>query len=224
MNIFGLSLKGVRFGLGMLVLILAALPVASDAAEWVRARWVADGDTIILQDRRHVRYIGIDTPEIDHKNNHAAPFGIEALSRNRQLVEGWRLRLVFDREKKDRYGRTLAYVYRSDGLFVNAELLKEGLAYVLYRFPNGRRKAKTLLSAQREAMEKHVGIWQLVNKNETPVHAYLGNRRSKRFHIHGCSMGKKMADKNRVWLKNQWTAFFAGYAPAKDCIPFPGDK
>mgnify|MGYP003562767794 CR=1 FL=1 len=223
MNIFGLSLKGVRFGLGMLVLILAALPVASDAAEWVRARWVADGDTIILQDRRHVRYIGIDTPEIDHKNNHAAPFGIEALSRNRQLVEGWRLRLVFDREKKDRYGRTLAYVYRSDGLFVNAELLKEGLAYVLYRFPNGRR-AKTLLSAQREAMEKHVGIWQLVNKNETPVHAYLGNRRSKRFHIHGCSMGKKMADKNRVWLKNQWTAFFAGYAPAKDCIPFPGDK
>jgi len=222
-NFFGLSLKGVRFGLGMLVLILAALPVASDAAEWVRARWVADGDTIILQDRRHVRYIGIDTPEIDHKNNHAAPFGIEALSRNRQLVEGWRLRLVFDREKKDRYGRTLAYVYRSDGLFVNAELLKEGLAYVLYRFPNGRR-AKILLSAQREAMEKHVGIWQLVNENETPVHAYLGNRRSKRFHIHGCSMGKKMADKNRVWLKNQWTAFLAGYAPAKDCIPFPGDK
>ena len=222
-NIFGLNPKGIRFGLGMLALILAALPVASDAAEWVRARWVADGDTIILQDGRHVRYIGIDTPEIDHKNNHAAPFGIEALSRNRQLVEGWRLRLVYDREEKDRYGRTLAYVYRSNGLFVNAELLKEGLAYVLHRFPNDRW-GKILLSAQREAMEKHVGIWQLVNENETPVHAYLGNRRSRRFHTHSCSMGKKMAEKNRVWLNNQWMAFWAGYAPAKECIAFPGDK
>jgi hypothetical protein len=35
-------------------------------------------------------------------------------------------------------------------------------------------------------------------------------------------MGKKMAEKNRVWLNNQWTAFLAGYAPAKECIEFPG--
>ena len=167
-----------------------------------------------------MRYIGINTPEIDHERHRAAPMSVEARSRNRELVEGWRLRLVYDQEKKDRYGRTLAYVYRRDGLFVNAELLKEGYAHVLYRFPN-TAKTKILLSAQREAMEKGRGLWQLVGKNNRPGHAYLGNRRSMRFHTHDCPMGKTMSPKNRVQLKNQWAAFWSGYAPASGCIDFP---
>ena len=215
--------KNLRYGLGLIAIVLAAASVSSHADGWVRARWVADGDTIVLQDGRHVRYIGIDTPEIDHKNHRAAPMGAAALSMNRQLVEGWRLRIFHDRELKDRYGRTLAYVYRSDGLFVNAELLKHGFAYALYRFPN-TSKAIILLAAQREAMEKRLGIWRLVDKTETPPHAYLGNRRSRRFHAHDCPMGKKTAEKNRVWLNNQWTAFMAGYAPAKECIEFPAGE
>ncbi len=111
-------------------------------------------------------------------------------------------------------------MYRSDGLFVNTELLKEGYAHVLYRFPN-TAKTKILLSAQREAMEKGRGLWQLVGKNNRPGHPYLGNRRSMRFHTHDCPMGKTMSPKNRVQLKNQWTAFWSGYAPASGCIDFP---
>lgn len=206
--------------LGLLGLILALPVVAGPADAWVRAKWVADGDTIILQDGRHVRYIGIDTPEIDHENHRAAPLGYEARSMNRQLVDGWRLRLVFDREKKDRYGRFLAYVYRSDGLLVNRELLKLGYGHVLDRYPN-TAKAKILLSAQREAMQRGRGIWQGVPKNDKPAQAYLGNRRSKRFHAHDCPMGRKMSAKNQVQLANQWEAFWTGYAPARECIEFP---
>jgi micrococcal nuclease len=114
---------------------------------------------------------------------------------NRQLVDGWQLRLVYDREKTDRYGRTLAYVYRSDGLFVNAELLKAGIRPRLVSFSQHRRKAKILLAAQREAMERGTGHLARREKNHTPVHAYLGNRRSKRFHAHGCSMGQKASQK-----------------------------
>ena len=190
------------------------------ANAWVFAERIADGDTIILRDGRHVRYIGIDTPEIDHDNHRAAPMGYEARSFNQQLVEGRRLRLMVDREEKDRYGRTLAYVYREDGLFVNAELLKRGFAHVLYRFPNAS-KDQYLLSIQRETMRAGRGIWRLINQNEIPPHAYRGNRRSRRFHIHNCPMGKNMSAKNQVWLKNRWEAFWSGYAPARGCILFP---
>ncbi|BBO73566.1 nuclease [Desulfosarcina widdelii] len=190
------------------------------AQSWVAVRWVADGDTIILKDGRHVRYIGIDTPEVAHENCLAEPMGEAAKAFNRELVIGSRMRLETDREEKDRYGRVLAYVYREDGLFVNAELLRNGFAHVLYRFPNTARTDE-LLDAQRESMEQGRGIWRRINKNEHPLHAYLGNRRSKRFHVYDCPQGNRMSAKNRIWLKNQWTAFWEGYAPAKGCIVFP---
>lgn len=228
--------KSIRCCIGLVALNLAAsvgLCVAeprkrthspSLAAEnlqtWVMVKWVADGDTIILQDGRHVRYIGIDTPEIDHKNHRAEPMGEEARSMNHKLVDGWQLRLGYDHEKKDRYGRTLAYVYRSDGLFVNAEILKRGYAHVLYRFPNISKEA-ILLSAQRAAMARGIGIWQNVKKDHRQSHVYPGNRRSMRFHAHDCPMAKRISEKNRICLKNQWAGFWSGYAPARECLDFP---
>ena len=208
-----------------LALLLSVLVwrAEADAASWAIVRWVADGDTVVLADGRHVRYIGIDTPEIDHENQRAEPMGREARSVNRQLVENRRIRLEYDRERKDRYGRVLAYVYRSDGLFVNAELLRRGCGHVLYHFPNTAR-ADELLEAQRYAMEKGRGIWKRVEKTERPAHAYVGNRRSRRFHAHGCPNGARMSPRNRVRLPNQWEAFWRGYAPARECIVFPPEE
>jgi micrococcal nuclease len=211
---------GIRACLAAILLILAVAAVCVHAQSWVKVKWVADGDTIILQDGRHVRYIGIDTPEIDHPHQPAQPMSYAALAANRRLVDGRRLRLVYDREKRDRYGRTLAYVYRSDGLFVNAELVRMGFAHVLYRFPN-TANAADLLSAQRQAMVARKGIWRLVKTDEAPPRPYLGNRRSMRFHSPDCPLGKKIAARNRIRLKNQWAAFWEGYAPAKGCVVFP---
>ena len=224
MNTFAvMTPSNSRYCIGLIALILAVSVISCDADAWVRAKWVNDGDTIILLDGRHVRYLGIDTPEIDHENHRAAPMGYEARSKNQELVQGRQLRLVYDEQKKDHYGRTLAYVYRRDGMFVNAELLKQGYAYCLYRFPN-TSKVQRLLAAQREAMQHGRGIWQLIKRDEHPGHAYLGNRRSKRFHAHDCPMGKKMSARNRVRLKNLWTAFWSGYAPARECVTFPDEK
>lgn len=219
----GLHVKlkySIRCWVGLIALILVASIGSCDAGQWVMVKWVADGDTIVLQDNRHVRYIGIDCPEIDHNTHRAEPMGVEARSINRKLVEGWQLRLEYDQEKKDRYGRTLAYVYRSDGLFVNAELLKQGCAHVLYRFPN-IREDKILLAAQRDAMGSSRGIWQSVKKDEKRLRTYSGNRRSRRFHAHDCPMGKSISEKNRVYFKNEWIGFWSGYAPARECIEFP---
>jgi micrococcal nuclease len=190
------------------------------AQEWGEVDYVPDGDTIILKDGRHVRYIGIDTPEIDHDKRRAEPMGYEARSLNRKLVEGQRVKLVRDRESHDRYGRTLAYVYREDGLFVNAELLTQGVGHVLYLFPNTAQHQR-LLAAQKAAMSESKGLWKLLKKNEKPEHPFLGNRRSKRFHAHDCPNGNEMSPRNRVMLENRWEAFMKGYAPARECVKFP---
>ncbi|BBO67017.1 nuclease [Desulfosarcina alkanivorans] len=212
--------KAIPYGVCLIVLTLAVPVAFCETATWVTVRWVADGDTIILQDGRHVRYIGIDTPETDHGHQGAEPMGGEARCLNRRLVQGHQLRLVYDRDKKDRYGRTLAYVYRRDGRFVNAELLKRGLAHVLVRSPN-TAKMKALIDAQRTAMEEGRGIWRFLDRSETPPRPCPANRRSMRFHAPECPMGKKISPKNRVWFSSPWEAFWSGFAPAKECIPFP---
>ena len=209
----------LRYLILVLLIVTNGRGVCS-AQSWVRVDWVADGDTILLQDGQQVRYIGIDTPEIDHQYQRAAPLGYAARSYNRQLVVGRQLRLVYDRERHDRYGRTLAYVYRRDGLFVNAELLKRGLAHVLLRPPNTGQQ-QTLLAAQRDAMQAGRGVWRWVAKDAISHQPYQGNRRSMRFHAHDCPNGKRISKKNRIRFTNQWAAFWSGYAPAKGCMVFP---
>jgi len=210
----------VSLVVGLLFWAGVAFPADAAGTQWVTVKWVADGDTIILRDGRHVRYIGIDAPETAHHRQRGEPMGNPARSANEQLVKDQRLRLVFDQEKTDRYGRTLAYVYRSDGLFVNAELVKKGCAHVLVQWPNVSQ-TKALIDAQRDAMKNGGGIWQHIHKDEVPDKPYRGNRRSKRFHSHDCPKGKTMSSKNQVWFKNKWAAFWAGFSPARECIAFP---
>ena len=101
MNAFDVILKkSIRCCIGLIVLILAASVGYCEIESWTMAKRIADGDTIILYDGRHVRYIGIDSPEIDHKNHRAEPMGNAARSMNRRLVDGWKLRLSYDREKR----------------------------------------------------------------------------------------------------------------------------
>jgi micrococcal nuclease len=98
---------------------------------------VVDGDTIVLRSGERVRYIGMDTPESVKPGTPVQCYAERASRENARLVEGRRVRLRFDAERRDRYGRTLAYVYRArDGLFVNAELVRRGYARVLTIPPN----------------------------------------------------------------------------------------
>jgi micrococcal nuclease len=97
-----------------------------------------DGDTILVSigDRQeYVRYIGVDTPETVKPGEPVQCFGPQAHAFNARLVEGRRVRLRFDAERRDRYDRLLAYVYAS-GRFVNAALVRRGLARTLTISPN----------------------------------------------------------------------------------------
>jgi micrococcal nuclease len=99
---------------------------------------VIDGDTVevrIGDESDDVRYIGIDTPETVKPGEPVQCFGKQASTANRRLVEGRRVLLVFDRERRDTYGRLLAYVYAGE-VFVNARLVRGGYARTLTIPPN----------------------------------------------------------------------------------------
>jgi micrococcal nuclease len=124
---------------------------------------VVDGDTIEVRiggELEDVRYIGVDTPESVKPGEPVECFGLDASHFNERLVEGERVRLVFDRELRDVYGRLLAYVYLVDGddTFVNAALVRGGYATTLEIAPNDRF-ADLFARLERRAGAAGRGLW-----------------------------------------------------------------
>src|SRR3954453_13739578 len=123
---------------------------------------VVDGDTIRVRlggREERVRYIGVDTPETVKPGTPVQCFGRAASAYNKRLVRGRSFRLVFDAERRDRYGRLLAYVYRGpDGLFVNAELVRRGFAQTLTIPPNVAHAAELRALAGRARRDGR-GLW-----------------------------------------------------------------
>ena len=127
---------------------------------------VIDGDTIVLDGGEKVRYLGINAPEIRVRDGNqwipkAQICGEEAKDYNQKLVEGKRVHLEYDQTKRDDYSRILAYVW-GDGVLVNGELLKKGLALVDVRSPNLKHQ-KMFFDFQKEARDFHRGIWKKID-------------------------------------------------------------
>src|SRR5437588_9087026 len=109
---------------------LPVLPAGDDKA----VKSVIDGDSFETADGVKIRLIGMDAPDVEVD----ACFSAEATSHLRDLLPAGRsIRVVYDASKTDRFGRTLAYVYRfPDGLFINVAQAKDGYAIVQSVPPN----------------------------------------------------------------------------------------
>lgn len=119
---------------------------------------VVDGDTIVLGNDERVRLIGVDTPETKHPTKPVQPFGPEASEFTRRAVEGRYVTLKFDREKRDRYQRLLAYVYLKDWC-LNEELIRAGLGECVTRYPYDSSMKRRFRAAESEARSARRGIW-----------------------------------------------------------------
>jgi endonuclease YncB( thermonuclease family) len=117
-----------------------------DLREVVR---VVDGDTLLL-DR-------VNTPESVDPRRPVERFGKEAAAFTRSLAEGKQVRLEFDHERRDTYGRTLAYVYLPDGSLLNETIIREGYGFAYTRFPYQRMERFREL--ERQAREQGRGLW-----------------------------------------------------------------
>ncbi len=120
---------------------------------------VFDGDTVMLENGIKIRLLGINTPEVEHRNKSGQPGGEEAKRWLEQAVSGKKIRLQKDIEKKDKYGRTLAHVFTEDHRHINLELVEAGLATVNIHPPN-LKFTQELLHAQEAAEKENLGIWQ----------------------------------------------------------------
>src|SRR3954469_11963713 len=130
-----------------------------------RVTRVVDGDTVKVRlESPHgtetVRYIGVDTPESVKPGTPVQCYAKPASEFNRRLVEGRDVRLRVGRERRDRYGRLLAYVYvlRGRPVFVNAVLVREGYARTLEIPPNTDR-AGFFARLEQGAREAGRGLW-----------------------------------------------------------------
>ena len=74
------------------------------------------------------------------------------------MIDGKEARFEFERQKRDRYGRLLAYVYLSDGTFLNAEIIKQGYGFAYTRFPF--KYMEEFRKYEREARENRQGMWR----------------------------------------------------------------
>ncbi|MFA5271891.1 MAG: thermonuclease family protein, partial [Candidatus Omnitrophota bacterium] len=115
---------------------------------------VIDGDTVKLENGESLRYIGLDTPETRIKKGSRfiyapQPFAIEAKKLNQKLVEDKYVRIEFDVEKKDVYGRLLGYCFVGN-TFINAKLIEEGFA-VTFTIPPNVKYVDTFIALQRAA-------------------------------------------------------------------------
>jgi len=118
---------------------------------------VIDGDTIDVATVGRVRLLGITAPVIGRGTGTPAPFGREARDRLTSLVLNRWVRLEQEGVAIDVYNRHQAYVITGDGQFVNAVLVREGLARVSTRTPLTRRAE--LQRAEAEAQSARRGMW-----------------------------------------------------------------
>ena len=172
-----------------IALVLAAIVVAACAARLARGSGpagtaapviarVVDGDTVDVRiggRRQRVRLHGIDTPESVRPDTPVQCFALEASARTKTLLpKGTAVRLVGDIERRDRYGRLLAYVFRdADGLFINLELAREGFA-VPYTYAPNVAHASEIVAAAADARAAGRGLWSRCGPDDIPRHPARG--------------------------------------------------
>lgn len=152
----------------LFILLLTVASFASVNAQQktglLRVSKVVDGDTFWLINARgeeeKIRLIGVDSPEARNTGRVKKEyFGAESSAFAKRMLNGKRVRLEYDAQRKDRYQRTLAYVYLEDGTFFNALLVREGYATVA-TFPPNVKYEKLFIRLQREARSKRKGLWK----------------------------------------------------------------
>ena len=156
-----------------LTLVVILLLNTSLFAETYLCTRVVDGDTIVVEKIGKIRLIGVDTPETKHPRKPVEYFGKEASNFTKKMVEGKRVRIEYDWQKKDKYRRTLAYVYimtndvrdmpefknrASIELMLNAELIKQGYGHAYTKYPF--KYLEQFRKYEKEARENKRGLWK----------------------------------------------------------------
>lgn len=157
---------------------------------------VVDGDTVRLKDGRSVRMIGLNAPETGKKGRVDEPYAVAARQRLQALVaaSGGRVGLVSGRERKDRYGRTLAHLYGANGENLEAQLLAEGLGFQVGVAPNIDLVACQQV-AENTARAARLGVWR-----QSPVQSVAQLKQSG-FALVSGRVSKIERNRGGIWIE-----------------------
>ncbi len=185
---------------------------------------VIDGDTVILKDGRHVRLIGINAPEIAHRNQPGQEGGEEATAFLKKRIEGKKVRLEFDLEQQDKYKRLLAHLIDENGENINQGMLEQGHAHAVIKLPN-ITKIDDYFSAERKARISQKGIWRLTQFDVAPIdEAFKSRNRFRRLKGEVKAIEKKrtawildFGNKVKVLIRNEHLSSFqkSGKLPSR---------
>ena len=128
-------------------------PIASTVAIYSKVTRVIDGDTVVIETGEHIRYIGMNTPEVETSECYAS----EASEINKNLVLGKVVKLEKGVSDTDKYGRLLRYAYIGD-VFVDDYLIKNGSAKVMTIPPDIKYKDE-FLESEEYAKQNRLGLW-----------------------------------------------------------------
>lgn len=142
-------------------------PDNKGAGKSVLVEKIYDGDTVsafVNGQFEKIRLIGIDAPEMGQ-----LPWGKKARDCLSSLISSSdsRIFLEYDIERRDKYGRILAYIWTQSERMINEEMMKNGCA-VLFTFPPNVRYAERFRAAQKKAQEHKAGIWGESGLHESP--------------------------------------------------------
>lgn len=157
MTVAGLFLFVLSIGVSSVAFAGECKPSAPTEA--VRLAKVLDGDTISLSDGRHVRLIGVNTPELSLYGHPKEPGADQATRFARQFLSDPSIRIGIGKDAQDHYKRTLAHVYRADGGSLEEALLDAGLAQQVV-FPPNLDLAECLRRAEQNARAAGRGLWR----------------------------------------------------------------
>ena len=133
---------------------------------WYKVSKITDGDTFYVttssSEKFKIRLIGIDAPETRNVGVKVRKeyFGKEAKIYVTNLLKNKKVKLTFDVQKTDRYGRVLAYVYLENGIFLNQYLVEKGYA-VVSTFPPNVKYVEVFTKAEKLAKNKKLGLWKV---------------------------------------------------------------
>ncbi|WP_299876722.1 thermonuclease family protein [uncultured Cocleimonas sp.] len=189
--------------------------------ESATVKWVYDGDTVLLTDKRKVRIIGVDTPETKHHKQKGQAYGAKAKEALREKLKqhNYKVRLLYGKEKKDKYSRVLAHVFLKDGTNISSWLLQQGYAKTLAISPN-IAFADCYKKAEQTAQLKSLKIWKLKKnrlvttesiKPKTKGYVRLkGVVKSKQTHKKSISLTLESHDKKptHITIKNKNLGYF----------------
>ena len=180
-------------------------------SRWVQVGAVFDGDTFRTRAGEKVRLLGINSPEVAHGKQAAQTYGEQAKRKLKALLANQLVQLRMDREKRDKYGRTLAQVYLRDGRWVNEIMVREGLAHV-YTFAPNFYWTDTLLKAEALARNDMRGMWKstrwrVLDASEVDKHS-IGQFRLVRGYVDAVQLWRFRLNKLSVSVPREYRQWF----------------